>query len=109
MELERTRGGFMVFYLGKVTNVGKTIINKPSPRKITIFCLVVWLPFPVMGGKHGIVLPTLMIYYVYSISQIVVMNIPLFHYSCDTISDITIFIGSINHVFSPQMGYSSDV
>ena len=26
---------------------------------ITIFEMVVWLPFPVMGGKNGIVLPTL--------------------------------------------------
>ena len=35
--------------------MGKTIINNPQ---ITIFIGGICLPFPVMGGKHGIVLPT---------------------------------------------------
>jgi len=36
--------------------VGKTTINHPPD--ITIFIGAINLPFPVMGGKNGIVLPT---------------------------------------------------
>ena len=36
-------------------------------------CLTVWLPFPVMGGKHGIVLPT------FYILPDMYSKIPLFH------------------------------
>ena len=39
-----------------MNNVGKTIIN--NPPVITIFIGGITLPFPVMGGKHDIVLPT---------------------------------------------------
>ena len=37
-------------------NVGKTIINHPQSSP---FLWVVCLPFPIMGGKNGIGLPTL--------------------------------------------------
>jgi hypothetical protein len=37
-------------------NVGRTMIN--HPLVITIFIGGINKPFPVMGGKNGIVLPT---------------------------------------------------
>ena len=52
---------YVYIYIYCISNVAKTIIN--HPKVITIFWLVdvggINLPFPVMGGRHGIVLPTL--------------------------------------------------
>ena len=54
----------MYFTIRNWGNVVKTMPFAPSPRKITLFKKVIWLPFP-NGVVYGIVLITIIIIIIY--------------------------------------------